>query len=748
MVTRERSRASEANPFQLIPFRKEDQFSPERNGGGGGIELVTVNAELRQQLNRSLESAVEALRPEISLYPTTPGVLVLKLREKAVAKSHRPNTLVAESELQLAGVGRIDEMLVAANAASIQLFSRTIAHRNTKAIRANLSAVLKIEPWNWLRRLVVPVDQLRTHGSALMSLFRYSGADATARNYDVLQDLLRRYAIAVKIIPQRWGPAVFQFDSERLQDEQLAALVSYPGLRSIFPEPKVSTVATTGLTGVEPLSPPDVSKIYPVVGVFDSGVSPGAASLQPWVSGTVTNVVPPDTDHVHGTAVASLAAGARILNSPHEIFPTARCKVFDVCAMETGFSNSSDLVVRLQEAIPQAPDVKVWNLSLASNPISDDEFSWFAQQLDALSDEHKVLFVVAAGNYVDEPRRSWPAATNLGDRLSSPADSVRAVSVGSISHLSETDGLTQMGEPAPYSRRGPGPVFTPKPDIVHAGGGVHTPWAAGPSSTQVIGTSDVPYRSFGTSYAAPLASAMCAHVWHSLLGSNNFNPSPHMVKALIIHAARLASPDYSPIERRYLGSGVPMDALAALYDSDDCFTLMFEAMAFPSYKWRKANYPIPNALIKNGKLQAEVIITAVYSPPLDPNSGAEYVRANVNVSFGLLDKGRIKGKVPMEGEVGSSGYESVQIEHGGKWSTVKLHRKSFPVGAAGSNWAVQLETLLRANEPSPSEPIQVALLISLRALDGNREVHADGIRALNSSNWVRQNLPIRSPVLV
>ena len=59
------------------------------------------------------------------------------------------------------------------------------------------------------------------------------------------------------------------------------------------------------------------------------------------------------------------------------------------------------------------------------------------------------------------------------------------------------------------------------------------------------------------------------------------------------------------------------------------------------------------------KLRAEVIITAAYSPPLDPNAGAD----NVNVSFGVLNGNRISGKVPMEGEAGITGYEAAQIEH-------------------------------------------------------------------------------------
>ncbi len=747
MATRERLRASEGNPFLLIPFQAADRFVPER-GGGGPKELVDVTPELRNRLTKSLAAATAALLPEITLYPGTPGVLILKLREIAVAKTHRPNTLVAESNLQPAGVGRLDEMLVAANAESIQTLSDNIKRRNTQQIRANLSAIQKIEAWDKSRRLEVPVATLRAHGPALMSLFRYYGADATARNLDTLRHLIRRHGVTEKLIPQRLGPPVFMVDFDELNTDQVEALTSFPGLRSILRDPQVSLVATGGAPAVGPLTPPEDAVDYPVVGVIDSGTAPRASSLRAWVANTITTVMPPDTDYVHGTAVASLVAGGRLLNTPHGIFPATRCRVLDVCAMETLFTRTSDVVLRLKEALPQAPDVKVWNLSLGSEPISDDAFSVFAHQLDALSDEYGVLFVVAAGNYVDEPRRGWPATAALKDRLTSPSDAVRVLTVGSISHANAADGLTQEGEPAPYSRRGPGPVFTPKPDIVHAGGGVHAPWAAGDGSTQVLGTSNVPYRSFGTSFAAPLASAMCAHVWSSLSGTRNFTPAPHMVKALMIHSARLASKDYDAVDRRYYGAGVPTDALAALYDSDDCFTLMFEALVYPSYKWRKTPYPIPDSLMKNGRLRAEIIITAAYSPPLDPNAGAEYVRANVNVSFGVLNGTRISSKVPMDGEVGSGGYESMQIEHGGKWSPVKLHRKSFPTGVTGGQWAVQLETLLRANEPPLAEPIKVALIVSLRSLDGDRGTHAAGVRALNATNWIRQALPNRVPVLV
>lgn len=740
--------ARNTNPFQRIPFQPADLSAPE-SGGGGSKELVPVTTQYRATLIDTLQAAAEKLRPEIAIHPASPGVLIFKLRDTAIAKSHRPNTLAAEAGLQLAGVARIEEMLVAANAASLHSLVRVIHSRDTKQIRANLSAIETIQAWDQSRRMAAPALQLRQRGRVLLSLFRFNAADATARNVDALRSLLLRFNVKGEELAQRWGPPVFRLHMDVVSNEALEVLSVFPGLRSIFPEPRAHSAATI-VAGFLPgqVPPPTPGVELPVVGVFDTGTAAGATSLRPWISGSLPYLLPPDTDYVHGTAVASLIAGAKPLNGAHAWLPSTPCQIQDVCGLEAAGGNISDLVIRLSDAIRRTPAVKVWNLSLGAGQIGDDEFSYFAQQLDALSDEHKVLFIVASGNYLDLPRRGWPADPNLQDRLSSPGDSVRALTVGSIAHLDAPGAMVAAGEPAPYSRRGPGPVFTPKPDLVHAGGGVHPAWNSGISSLQVLSPTNAPYGNFGTSFAAPIVTSVAGHVWQSLEGRPNATVTPHMVKALLIHAARLASPDYSAHERRYYGCGIPKDALSALYDTDDCFTMIFEALVVPGFKWRKTPYPIPASLLQNGKLRAEVIITAVYSPPLDPNSGAEYVRANVSVSFGVLEDGKIKGKVPMEGEAGTDGYEAAQIEHGGKWSPVKLHRKQFPQGVAGDQWAIQLEALLRANEPPLAEPMNVALIVSMRSIDGNTQVHADGIRALVGANWVHEQLPVRVPVTV
>lgn len=528
-------------------------------------------------------------------------------------------------------------------------------------------------------------------------------------------------------------------------------LLGFPGVRRLMPEPLYHQTATTGAPATTALRslPLPATPGLPTVAVFDTGVAPTASDLQPWLVGSETFVLPPETDHQHGTMVASLVAGAHALNASHEDLPDVGSLVYNVCGLESvaGGGRISDLTTRLEEALKRRPDIRVWNLSLGMRvPCNEQTFSEFAQTLDRLSDQHNVLFVVAAGNYLDEPRRTWPSALGLLDRVSSPGESVRALTVGSVCHLSDPSALNGAGEPAAYSRRGPGPVFTPKPDIVHFGGGVHRPWNAGGSSVAVLSAANTTVRSFGTSFAAPVAASMAAHAWQAMEGHPGLTPSPSLVKAVMIHAAQLSSPAYSPVERRYYGTGLPKDVITGLYDRPDSFTLMFEARLVPGMRWRKAPYPIPAGLLRDGRLACEVIITAAYSPPVDPDAGAEYVRANVELSFGTLDGDNIVSKVPMKGEDGTDGYEAIQVEHGGKWAPVKIHRKRFSQGIGGTDWALQARMFLRAFEPAIAEGLQVHIICTLRALDGNPAVHAQGLQALHTTNWVRQDLPLRVPV--
>ena len=742
-----------SNPFLLVPFSSGDLNGYEVNGGGAKI-FVDVDEAYRQVLLARFDIAARDLLPNIEKYPGTLGGLVFRLREKAIAKSHRPMQVAREAGLVSAGHGNLDEMLVAGNLENLDILRRIIMERKAKSIIANLSAIVDIEPWSKERRNPDGIDALRESDAALVQLFRYETEEATYHSINSVNKSLLELGFSVESIRNSRGlPLLRIFNLRDADISALESLVDHPAIKLVTAEQRVcsppNTIIALGNAGNIPALPaPDPS--LPVVAVFDSGVSPNALQLAPWVISHSIFVLPPDTDHVHGTAVASLVAGSHALNLSHPWFPVTGCLVHNVAGLEAGGQGVGVIATRLRDALEDRPDIKIWNLSLGFNcECEPQQFSVFAQILDSLSDEFGVLFIVASGNYLGTPRRGWPDNALLPDRVSAPADSVRSLTVGSITHLDSPDTLVAENSPAPYSRRGPGPVFTPKPDVSHLGGGVHAPWNTGTASTLVLLPNGTLGGNFGTSFAAPIAASMAAHTWRALEHHQVLTPSPHLVKALMIHAAQLGSPNFDAIERRYYGAGVPRDVLASLYDSDDSFTLVFEAkLVAGAYRWRKDPYPIPSSLMQNGKFRGEIIITAAYNPPLDSNAGAEYIRSNVELSFGVLNGNRITGKVPLEREPGATTLEKAQVENGGKWAPVKVHRQKFPNGVSGDIWALQAQCSLRAFEPPLAEPISVSIIVTLRALDDNPHVHNEGVQALNAANWLMHPLPVNVPITV
>lgn len=753
------------NPFFHVAFSPGDIFGVEP-AGGKSKQFCDVDTDYRAKLNRGVATAGEIVAANAQKYPDVPTVLAFRMRPDAIAKSHRPLNLVTAADMPVIGHAALDEMLVEATPREIGILSTVVAERDTKAIRANLSVVSEVAAWDAQAKLprllrgtplAAARDALRSTGRIWIKLFRYRNEVAQAAAATGLDAILRAGEATEQVLPQAKGPPVYIVDAGKtLSNETLDTLLEFPGIRSILPEPQAaaepgSTVQTPVAQSTFERNPPLDA---PVVAVFDTGVHPAATLLAPWVSSTETFITSVDTNYEHGTMVASLVVDARGLNEHHASFPQTSCRVHDVCGLESGSAQIGDLIIRLRQALANRPDIRVWNLSLgAPYGVGDDSFSDLAQELDALSDQYNVLFVVAAGNYVTEPRRGWPCDDGYEDRISSPADSVRALTVGAITHLGSPTGYVAAGEPASYSRRGPGPVFTPKPDLVHVGGGFEVPWTPNTLGIKVLYPDNSVVRDAGTSFAAPIIAAMSARTWYALGTAprqHGLTPSPTLIKALMIHSAELASPPRTPVHRRYYGAGIPSDPMAVLYDGPDSFTLVFEADLTPGTKWRKAPYPIPLSLLVDGKFRGEVVMTGVYAPPLDGTAGAEYVRANVELGFGLLQPDedgdlQFKGQVPMKGEKGTDGMEKAQVEHGGKWSPVKIHRRVF-TGVTGTSWALQASMMRRANEPVGQDPLRTVIIVTLRSVDGNDDIYNEGARALAATNWVTQQLPVRVPI--
>jgi hypothetical protein len=402
------------------------------------------------------------------------------------------------------------------------------------------------------------------------------------------------------------------------------------------------------------------------------------------------------------------------------------------------------LITILEEVLPQHPDVRVWNLSLGTAEICCSHgFSDLAVALDRLQDRYDVTFVTAAGNYEEPPYRGWPPEDIEDDRICSPADSVRSLTVGSIAHLDRPGAKVSKEEPSPFTRRGPGAAFLPKPEVVSYGGNCDHVGGYTQMGILSTGASGNLLEDIGTSYACPLVSGLLANLHGDLGGA----VSRTFTKALLVHSAALRSGRIPARDLRYRGFGLP----AAIEDVVTCkpwmATMIFEAELGAGYEFEKFPFPMPACLYNaDGELTGDVTMTLVYEPPLDASFGAEYCRSNVDISLGTYDVGKDgkrcqEIKIPAQPEDVSKLYEKHLVEFGFKWSPVKVYHRSMPRGVRGGKWRLKV-TVNNRREFHPTEEQRFCLLLTVADPQRQKPVYDEVVEAMNRQGWAIQNLDL------
>ena len=213
----------------------------------------------------------------------------------------------------------------------------------------------------------------------------------------------------------------------------------------------------------------------------------------------------------------------------------------------------------------------------------------------------------------------------------------------------------------------------------------------------------------------------------------------------------LKSPDVEHRDLRYRGFGVPGDLDSILSCEPWSATLVFETELKAGLEFEKLGFPIPESFTSDdGLVTGNFAMTLVYDPPLDYSYGAEYCRSNVDVSLGTYDMGA-KGKpvhkkrIPEESGDLEQKYERYLIEHGFKWSPLKVYRRSITRGIEGTDWRLKVSVHHRA-EFSPVRPQSFALVVTMWHWDTDMPVYDEVVRAMNRMDWKTANLQVRDEV--
>jgi hypothetical protein len=365
-------------------------------------------------------------------------------------------------------------------------------------------------------------------------------------------------------------------------------------------------------------------------------------------------------------------------------------------------------------------------------------------ELDALQRRYDVTFVSCAGNYMASPLRGWPPE-DLGevDRVHPPADSALGLTVGSMAHLDRADSRVRREEPSPFTRRGPGAAFLPKPEVSHYGGNCAANLDYHQIGVVSLDGSGRLAEAIGTSFSTPIVSSLLASIRAGVVEPLSRN----LAKALLVQSAALRCGAIDVPDLRYRGFGIPGEIDDILTCAPWQATLILEPEIHAQRRiFAREDFPIPQCFRRSdGRIEGDFLITLVYDPPLEPTAGAEYCQVNVDVSLGTYDAGADgkafhEGKIPLEPKDYSKLYERHLVEYGFKWSPVKVYRKHL-TKTTGQRWRIQLRLLHRAGLATAVSQC-AALVVTLFDRERQKPVYNDVVTAMNRAGWVSQDLRV------
>lgn len=759
-------------PIKLI-MPKQGTEKPVKGGGGPKVPFRSVTAEYRASLSNQLTAAQQAVAPMLSEVGAAP--VQVRVLPKAAAKSHRPDSVFNDKTCPIIGAGQLGELFIKVTAEGAQRLNELIATNTSDQVVKDLSGIQSIQavtPVN--RRVGLSAKEVlqrspRRKGGFMtrVSLFDMGPGEGAAQVTINFEALCQQHGIAL----DRRGYSRGTYAAECKSVDDVDVISRAIGVRSITKmplvkmiKPKMMNVTAAPKLPVRSAENGDV----PVVVVVDSGISEANADLKSWIVGRDVQVSPEYRNTDHGTFVAGLICFGNALNPTLAGIDSGPCSVFDLqvipnddpAAGDTSALLENELLISLESALQEhANKYKVWNLSLGSDAVcSLDEFSKLAQELDDLQEKYQVSFVISAGNYTTPPLLDYPRTGGQLDagRITSPADSVLGIAVGSVSHVEFRSGGPKNNHPSAFSRHGAGPNYIIKPDLVHYGGSCSTDGAHlhGVRSLTAAGVGE----DLGTSFATPLVSRTLAQIYHQITPT----PSPVLARALLTHHARdprsgLRVPDG---EENYLGFGMPAAVPYCLQCTPNSATLVFEDQLRPGYFLEWDSFPYPPSLTRGGRYFGEVWMTLAFAPTRGGRWGSEYCETHIDAHLGVYRDvtsrstgevtSKFSGLVPPEHKNTSQLYESFQVEKLRKWAPVRTYHGAMGEnGERGSRWRLMLRLLARhgVDKQTNSKSQPFSLIITIADPEGNAPVY-DEMSQIVRNRFQAQNLAVRASARV
>ncbi len=774
-------------PIKFFQKRQKDESGTE--GAGGGTLPKWINKDnvsgksiyFRQVLN-SLESSMNEKARQNNYIPT---VMRLKVNEDALAKRFRKeiaSIFNVDKKMNLISVIDSELLLKIDNSLDLKKMITNLAKADqnflSDSIIMGIDAIENMEIYSPF----VDVD-FSNESKIKVKLFNYGDSELNR----ILMRSFETFCIDNKVEAKStfYSADLNIYSISGVTEDALARLQEFDGIQLItdMPSYDVTFDEILGDQNVE-IKTPIEGKEYPVVGVLDSGIA-DIPHLKPWLeTENITYFVDDVINKSHGTFVAGvLLYGDQLQGKSYTGLDG--CKIFEavVIADKNKQKISEDeLIENIRDAVSRNNHIKIWNLSLGTGMEADlYEFSDFGKALDEIQDHNEVLICKSAGNCerfkIKAPKQ----------RIANSADTVRGLVIGSISHEKSSD--VDVHNPSPFSRKGPGPSYTVKPDLTHIGGNVGLDIRNRPvyNNVKSFSTGGIVTESVGTSFSTPRITAIAAGLNFKL--AEEFNPT--LLKALIIHSAKYPEEMKMELAEKinHVGFGLPSNIDDILYNEPNEITLILQDTLEKGSFIDILDFPFPQSMVDDeGYFYGEVTVTMVTSPILEVSQGSEYCQSNIDVMFGSYDnkvardmsqKGKknpvgadnrqnllapgLYTKKLAKGMVDTFSRERMLLSYGSKFQPVKKWSVKFdeftPANKehflkAPKNWYLKLEGLYRHYTEAKAEsqnfiPSQdFCCIITIKDTRKRGNIYNEVTQLLNNFSFIHGNVKIRQEVEV
>lgn len=755
---------SEKNlPIKVVLQKSTDT---QKNQGGGSTKFFgDITPDLQREIIDKFEQVLSFYQDVFKENELIPAVGKITVKPEAIAKSHKPNDLCRNCPI--IGSEDLDEIYIKVTRKSIEETVSLLQNPPSEKFRANMTAISDVQPVMADEKISEGLTEISAQGrfdtiknKIKIKFFDFNDDFDNSQIFSYIMKRISELGFAEAHELITYGEHIKYIKVEVSSYDDIVRLASINGVRSVdFFQEYSLPLSEFVNTDLEAFLDAEYSDSDIHIGIIDGGISDNNTFLQPYIVGREEYVSAAYRNPSHATFIAStIQYGNKLNGIPASL--SQRYKFVDIIAIPNSDPSfgpvdsigEEELMEIIQETMEKySANTKIWNLSLGIEcKICAGSMSDLGIFLDYIQDKYSVQIFISSGNLREVPLREWPAQEGMGerDRIISPADSVRAITVGSVALFDSDSAMVKANEPSPFSRRGPGANYIVKPDVVDYGGNLSTSLCIDGIGMKGLDNDGHVIEGIGTSYSNPRIAQKFASIYDEMVEKDLL-----LAKAMLIHSARMNSRELLEQNQdniKYYGFGMPsVNVQDILQCSEDEITLVFRQKVMQGSHLEMFDFPYPVSLIRGGKCFGEIGMTLAYNPILDERYGKEYCRTNIDVSFGIYKhatNGKLKytGCVPLE-STWDEKFEKVRVENGFKWSPIKSYYRNISDKGiqAGDGWKIRIDMNPRNGLSVPSQDF--VLIVTIKDSSGH-DIYSEVVNGLRARGYITNNLETRQQV--